>query len=257
MKEEKKMSRSNDDGHTVQAYGDLGKWSRRNLLRGAALVSSKLLCAAPGLLVLKGCSRETQRLDALYGLLAEEMDRESALRLFNRIAFHYAELDSRKPHYAKWGMRFNIGNAILALAIYRALGETGRTREASITKAGELVWATMPLWLFRKVFWFIGQFPDPFAAFVWFTRQQCKIMFPEPGWKRSYSETGNCFGFDVTRCLYIDYLTKEGAPELVIAMCDLDYRTAELFPPDFYFKRTRCLAEGDTLCDFRYCRRRR
>lgn len=255
MKEEKNMSQSNDSEHAVQKREDMQRFSRRTFLSGA-VVSSRLLLASPGLLVLEGCSRETQRLDALYTVLLKKMDRESALRLYNRIMIHYAELDGRKPHYAKWGMRFNIGNAILALAIYRSLGEKGSRREASIAMAGDLVWATMPLRLFKWVFWCIGQFPDPFAAFIWFTRQQCKIMFPEPGWRRSHIETENCFGFDVTRCLYIDYLTEEGAPELVTAMCDLDYRTAELFPPDFYFKRTRCLARGDPHCDFRYCRSR-
>ena len=203
---------------------------------------------------MKGFSKFTRRLELLYNVLLREMDKKTALRIFNRIKTHYTDLYSRKPHYTKWGMRFNICNAILALAIYRALSENSYSRESSIEKAGELVWATMPLRLFERVFWCIGRFPDPFATFVWFTRHQCKIMFPEPGWKRSIIQTENCFGFNVTRCLYIDYFAKEGAPELVIAMCDLDYRTAKLYPHDFYFKRTRCLAKGDPLCDFCYYR---
>ncbi len=240
----------------TKAEKNTQKHDRRTFLKRTAVVSSSILASGSGVPVLTGCSQGEQRLNKLRNILVNEMGRDASLHLFDSIRLHYLELNRRKPHYTKWGMRFNIDNAVLALAIYRALRENNCTRDSSIEKAGRLVWATMPLWLFEKVFRCIGHFPDPFAAFAWFTRRQVTVMFPEPGWKRNFLETNDCFGFDVTRCLYVDFLSKESTPELVIAMCDLDYRTAELYPPDFYFKRTMCLAKGNPLCDFRYYRRK-
>ncbi|MBN1534374.1 MAG: L-2-amino-thiazoline-4-carboxylic acid hydrolase [Spirochaetes bacterium] len=233
---------------------DSGIYTRLGLLRRSASFLTGSLCT---MTVVNACSQSTGRIDALSALLSRKYDSTTASVLHGRIMKHYIDLNARKPYYEKWGMRFNAVNAVLALAVYRSFCESGFSREVSVEWAGELVWKTMPLWLFKCVFWSMGLFPDPFVAFVWFTKRQLNILFPEPGWKRNYTETEDCFGFDVTHCLYNDYCTDEGAPELVTGMCDLDYRIAELYPPEFYFKRTRCLAKGDPLCDFRYYRNER
>lgn len=198
-----------------------------------------------------------QRLCALHRSLVQEMDEVTAARTMDRIQAHFVDLAGRKPRFHKWGMRFNLCNAMIGLAIYRTLCEDMNDREAAVEETGRLVWTTLPVNLYKTAFWVIGHLPDPFTAYVRIIHLLNKIMFPSPGWERIYNiRTDDCYSFDVTRCLYVDYLTAEGAPELVIAMCDLDYRTAELFPPQFYFHRTHCLAKGDRLCDFRYCRRR-
>jgi hypothetical protein len=82
------------------------------------------------------------------------------------------------------------------------------------------------------------------------------MMFPSPGWERNYVvEEDDSFGFNVTKCLYVDYLTSEGAFDLVVALCDLDYRVAELLPDEIHFQRNISIARGDKLCDFRYNRK--
>jgi hypothetical protein len=57
--------------------------------------------------------------------------------------------------------------------------------------------------------------------------------------------------FDVTRCPIAEYFAAHGVPELTPhAGCTLDYRMAEAW--SVTLERTRTIAAGDALCDFRF-----
>lgn len=57
--------------------------------------------------------------------------------------------------------------------------------------------------------------------------------------------------FDVTRCPLAEYFAAQGTPELTRhAACSLDYRMAEQW--GVTLQRTRTIAEGHPLCDFRF-----
>lgn len=227
---------------------------RREFLKTTLVLSARTFVAAGAPICLSGCAPKEERLDNVYNNLIEWCERDRASEIYQRIELYYASLDAHKPHYAKWGMNFNITNAIIALSVYRSLLDCGFPKEAAIEKAEELVWATLPVDAYETLFRFIGKTPDPFVSYCVMTKRLNKVLFPSPGWERKYISKENCFGFDVKKCLYMEYLTSEGAPELVIALCNLDYRVADLFPDEFTFHRNKSLARGDDICDFRYFR---
>lgn len=228
---------------------------RRDFLKTGVFLYTGAIATTGVPLCLCGRPSKEKRLEKLYSYLTEQNGEDTALVLYKRIKGHYEELNGKKPHFIKWGMNFNITNAIIALSAYRTLLEDNVKEEEAIKKTETLVWATLPVNLYKTVFRFINMTPDPFSSYVFMTKQLNKVVFPSPGWERNYVIEENCFGFNVTKCLYVDYLTSEGAPELVVALCNLDYRVAELFPEKITFHRNISIARGDEICDFRYFRK--
>jgi len=227
---------------------------RRDFIKTTLLFSSRALIAAGMPIGLSGCALKETRLDKVYEHLRERHGDDIALGIYEGIKVYYEVLDARKPHFTKWGMNFNLTNAIIALASYRSLLDHGFTEEDAIGMAEDLVWATLPVHMYEAMFRCIGRTPDPFVSYCRMTKKLNKFLFPSPGWEREYISGENCFGFDVKKCLYVEYLSSEGAPEVVVALCNLDYRVAALFPEGFDFYRERSLARGDDICDFRYVR---
>jgi len=227
---------------------------RREFLKATMVLSSRALIAAGMPIGVSGCALKEKRLNKVYENLSERHGNDIASEIYEKITLYYEALDARKPHFSKWGMNFNLTNAIIALSCYRSLLDHGFTEEGAIKKTEDLVWTTLPVGVYKTMFRLIGTTPDPFVSYCAMTKQLNKVLFPSPGWEREYISNENCFGFNVKKCLYVDYLSSEGAPELVVALCNLDYRVADLFPGGVGFYRERSLALGDDTCDFRYVR---
>ena len=227
---------------------------RRDFIKAAMFFSSRALITTGVPIDVSGCTQREKRLDRVYENLLKQNGNDIASEIYERITLYYEDLDARKPRFTKWGMNFNLTNAIIALSSYRSLLDHGFEKEEAIENTETLVWATLPVTLYENVFRFIGNTPDPFVSYRIMTKQLNKILFPSPGWEREYISNKNSFGFNVKKCLYVDYLSSEGAPELVIALCNLDYRVADLFPDGFSFHREKNLARGDEMCEFRYVR---
>jgi hypothetical protein len=66
-------------------------------------------------------------------------------------------------------------------------------------------------------------------------------------------ESGQAFGFNVTRCRYAEMYRDLGIPQLgPILSCSRDFALIEGFNPRIRLTRTQTLMEGAAFCDFRY-----
>ena len=66
-------------------------------------------------------------------------------------------------------------------------------------------------------------------------------------------ESGQAFGFNVTRCRYAEMYRDLGIPQLgPILSCSRDFALIEGFNPRIRLTRTQTLMEGAPFCDFRY-----
>ena len=66
-------------------------------------------------------------------------------------------------------------------------------------------------------------------------------------------ESGQTFGFNVTRCRYAEMYRDLGIPQLgPILSCSRDFALIEGFNPRIRLTRTQTLMEGASFCDFRY-----
>jgi len=76
------------------------------------------------------------------------------------------------------------------------------------------------------------------------------VVFTAP-FRRVVHPAKDEVAFDVTRCPLAEYFAAQGTPELTRhAACSLDYRMAEQW--GVTLQRTRTIAEGHPVCDFRF-----
>lgn len=77
------------------------------------------------------------------------------------------------------------------------------------------------------------------------------LVFRQPDWAMHEVPPDGVYGIDVTRCVVRDFFVSENAAELCDAVyCRQDVLMAEA--RGVPFTRTRTLARGDALCDFRF-----
>ncbi|HEX4843228.1 MAG TPA: L-2-amino-thiazoline-4-carboxylic acid hydrolase [Limnobacter sp.] len=80
-----------------------------------------------------------------------------------------------------------------------------------------------------------------------------KLAFTKP-FVRQVHASAEGVSFDVTRCAFAEYFVAQGVPELTPhAACQLDYRMSEIWGVSLH--RSQTIAQGQSLCDFRYRRR--
>ncbi|MCR4926173.1 MAG: L-2-amino-thiazoline-4-carboxylic acid hydrolase [Clostridiales bacterium] len=82
--------------------------------------------------------------------------------------------------------------------------------------------------------------------------------------KKTHNKSGwqikwNCFdekgiSFDFSTCFYKDMLEKYNCPELCSAFCQMDIIAFAGFQPSVSFERTKTLASGQGVCEFRFIR---
>jgi hypothetical protein len=84
----------------------------------------------------------------------------------------------------------------------------------------------------------------------WIIDLMFKVMFTAP-FARTVYPLGQEVAFDVTACPLALYFRSQGVPELTgFAACSLDHRMADLW--GMKLTRTKTIAEGHPLCDFRF-----
>jgi hypothetical protein len=71
------------------------------------------------------------------------------------------------------------------------------------------------------------------------------------GWAAEFPESDTYIAVDMTRCGLVKWFREQGVPEITPVACEGDFVWAE-FMTGLELKRTKTLAEGDSVCDFRY-----
>ena len=71
------------------------------------------------------------------------------------------------------------------------------------------------------------------------------------GWFIKKAESEAYIAFDIYQCGLLKYLKEQDAPEICCAFCKADYTIAK-YMKGLKFVRTKTLANGNNICDFRY-----
>jgi hypothetical protein len=80
-----------------------------------------------------------------------------------------------------------------------------------------------------------------------------KVVFSAPFQRTTYRREGEV-AFDVTVCPLAKYFREQGVPELTrYAACSQDHHMAKIW--ELTLSRTKTIAEGNELCDFRFLKR--
>jgi L-2-amino-thiazoline-4-carboxylic acid hydrolase len=220
--------------------------------RTVALVGA----VAVGLVIARRRSSKTEMpyLTAVREALAERHGEMEADRLAARAQARYEELYDGRPRPAARVLRLHVERGILpALAFYRTLLEDGAGQDEALAEMEELLRSIFAG--LRSAMSLFGWFPDPFGAFQRFVPWLVRLVSPSGPWDMEPVEnSGECVGFDMHRCFYLDTLTEYGAPELAAVVCAVDDIAFAGLPPSITWERTGTLARGQERCDFRWRR---
>lgn len=146
-------------------------------------------------------------------------------------------------------------NAPFTLSLYRALlGEFALSPDTALDMVSQIT--------AYKVRESYGN--DPVMKFIMSRIAKsdlCKRMFVSVwqrqdeayGWTTEFPPSDAYVAIDVTRCGLVDWYTDQGAPEIAPVGCEGDFIMAE-FMTGLDLIRTKTIAGGDALCDFRYIR---
>jgi len=215
-----------------------------------------IVCAGVGVLaVLARKASPGHLIEArVRGELEKRWGREAAERI---LASYRVERDELREdgRSARGIMGFHLTAARQGLALYRALvGEMGES-EMAVDAAHQVIWEAFLKTPSVLLGYLMGRSRDPFAVFTRGMDWVNTHVFPSAGWERKKVEVEGGIGFDYSGCFYNDYMREMGAPELTPIFCEMDVRQAECFPPQIEFERTRTMAAGGDICDFRFYRR--
>lgn len=182
-------------------------------------------------------------------VLAPALPRDAVERVWARTVALQRELRKTRP-------RHSLGvNLLLRLfewdrALYGALLESGVARDEAGRMIAEINWAVLgpstalSFWLSRL------RSRDLRTRVQWVVDLLFATVFTAP-FRRVVHRAKGKVAFDVTRCPLAEYFAAQGTPELTRhAACSLDYHMAAQW--GVTLQRTRTIAEGHPVCDFRF-----
>lgn len=76
----------------------------------------------------------------------------------------------------------------------------------------------------------------------------------EYGWATEFPQSDAYIAVNVTRCGLVKWFKEQGVPEIAPVACEGDFIWAE-YMKGLELRRTKTLARGDELCDFRYVKK--
>jgi hypothetical protein len=182
-------------------------------------------------------------------VLAPALPRETVERVWARTLALQRELRKTRP-------RHSLGvNLLLCLfewdrALYGALLESGVARDEAGRMIAEINWAVLGPSTALNFSLSRLRSRDLRTRVQWVVDLLFAVVFTAP-FRRVVHPAKDAVAFDVTRCPLAEYFAAQGTPELTRhAACSLDYRMAQQW--GVTLQRTRTIAEGDPVCDFRF-----
>jgi hypothetical protein len=173
--------------------------------------------------------------------------------LIGHIERELSQLQASQPRMANPYLQAQWDDLIApGLALYRVLSAEGTQDREAVLAEVEVLFEASFFVRERKMVKLLNLIPDPFPLVRLGLRSMTKNHYL-PGASEVIEDSKDCFAVNTTRCFIMDTLTKYGAPELTSLYCKTDdWLAAEV--PKVRWLRTKTLANGDELCDFRWCR---
>lgn len=99
----------------------------------------------------------------------------------------------------------------------------------------------------------LGKMPFAYRIFKLFFKKVMRKNFPNEGWQIEWKKFDSKeIHINFTKCLYVDYTSKYGCPELCSVFCKNDIVSFEGYKPKIDFRRTQTLANSEQYCDFHF-----
>lgn len=182
-------------------------------------------------------------------VLARRVSPDGANRIWAETLARQAQLRRVRPHHSL-GVAFLIRYMEWDAALYQSAQAHGLSKPEAGRLVEEANWeafgpiSTLSFRLSRL------RSSHPLQRVRWLLAVMFKVLFTAPFSRKVYPSDDQ-IAFDVTECPLAKYFRDRGVPELTQhAACSLDYRLSVLW--GLNFKRSKTIAEGYPLCDFRF-----
>ena len=164
----------------------------------------------------------------------------------------YRDLYKARSRFLSPAVNIHVtSNMLPALALYRALLDAGDSQEEALGVVDTILEAETRRLV--RIVRLVKYFPEPFKVFGFLQRWVARIGFPPEGWDIRYLQDDNQrVAYNIRRCVYVDVLTRFGAPELAPLFCKSDDRMFASMPESIRWQRTGTMANGAEYCDFRW-----
>ena len=240
------------------------RWSRRDCLKAIGGLAVGAVAVTSGVSWLKGqksvyelgqealveCQRLARpKMEALLGS-------ENAERCCTAMLAEYDGFAAQLPAFQDGNNRgVFYRNAPFVLSLYRALrGEFGMRQDEALPLLSEITDDKVRAYLDNEP---VNRFIMARVAKSAFYRKLFLSVWTrkdEPyGWTTEFPASDAYIAIDVTRCGLVDWYAAQGAPEVAPIGCQGDFIVAE-YMPGIELARTKTIADGDEVCEFRYRR---
>ncbi len=186
---------------------------------------------------------------AALQVLARETSSDQTARIWGATKSRQLELQRLRPRYS-FGLNLLLRYFEWDCALFLAAKEAGFAE----TTAGQLV-EEVNWGVFGPVIELSFSFSRLRGRHIrvrvkWITDLMFKALFTSPFERTTLPETQDV-AFNVTTCPIAQYFRERSVPELTrYAACSLDYKMAAVW--GVRLERTQTIAEGHSLCDFRF-----
>jgi hypothetical protein len=193
-------------------------------------------------------SRKWQR------LLAETHGRSEAARIMTESRVNYRQLVSADPpisvrnHSVKQNLTMRI---YPGLAVYKTLLDINPDQSWAMATVETLIKDDF-FGIMLNGIRLLNHLPDPFPVIKPALKMMTRTEYL-PGSQEVIEDSRDCFAMNIYRCSTLDALMAYNAPELTRVYCKTDDWLSEAMPKVGWL-RTKTLGQGDSLCDFRWCR---
>jgi hypothetical protein len=147
----------------------------------------------------------------------------------------------------------NYKHAVFGLAIYRTLlGDIGYEKDEALKILGEILnYYSAKSIEDSKIKQYMLSKMSKFSFIKKSVNKKMYSLTEPNGWKMKRCDSDAYWAFDVHRCGLYNWLKEQGAEEICTAFCEVDYVNAS-YMTGLRLDRTKTIAGGDDICDFRY-----
>lgn len=186
-------------------------------------------------------------------ILQQKRGRLAANILIEKFNVQLGQLQKLQPAIQNRALQAQWDNLISpGLALYRTMRTEGDQSREAVLDEVEILFEASFFTFERRLVRLLNLLPDPYQL-VRLGLRRMTINHYLPGASEVIEDSRNCFGVNTYRCFFLDILTQHDAPELIPLYCKTDDWLASAIPK-VRWQRTKSLAEGDKLCDFRWYR---